>query len=457
MLLYLGPLYEPHPSLITCTAALAFQMKIEKYLIKVDPALRGVLVFDVLMTLALMIGYITIPWWIIQKGNAQDLAIYGVITAIATFFLSPLMAPLCERYAKRKQLLQGTAALAFSGLCLIAITGNYNLWLVTSAGLLAVLANAFIDGASVTITPELIPAAQLPDALQLRKRASSLGRLLGPIVGGGLLAAAGTIATLWVYLGLVIIALFSASQIPASINTIARPHVKNGVELWWFEFRAGMKAKWAVPLERGWTLVNFLVWIFIGPAFVLFIPLKIHSLGLSAAWLGACEASISIGMLLGSFNISTFLVNRFGRYRVRVCAAVSEGLILACVGLTQEPWLLIVAFACAGFANTLMVLVGSTHRTLAIPKEFRLRISSVNKMSTQMASAIGPALAGIALLHWQLPTVYTAFSLVAAAMACCFVLIPRSKEFFELDHAQVNDWYRKEYPSGFETPLIKGA
>ncbi len=426
------------------------KIKIDKYLMKVNPALRGVLVFDVLMTLALMIGYITIPWWIIQKGNAQDLAIYGVVTAIATFLFQPLMAPLCERYAKRKQLVQGTVALAFSCLlfCLIATADRYELWLVTTAGLVAVLANAFIDGASVTITPELMPAAQLPDALQLRKRASSLGRLLGPIVGGGLLAVAGTIVTLWVYLGLVIIALFSVSQIPSSINT----HVyrdKNGIQLWWFEFRAGMKAKWTVPLERGWTLVNFLVWIFIGPAFVLFIPLKIHSLGLSAAWLGACEASISIGMLLGSFNLSSLLVDRFGRYRVRVFAAVSEGLILAFVGLSHEPWALIVAFILAGFANTLMVLVGATHRALAIPKEFRLRISSVNKMSSQVASAIGPALAGIALLHWQLPTVYTAFSLIAAVLACCFVFIPRSKEFFELNHEQVNDWYQKEYPSGF--------
>jgi hypothetical protein len=39
-----------------------------------------------------------------------------------------------------------------------------------------------------------------------------------------------------------------------------------------------------------------------------------------------------------------------------------------------------------------------------------------------------------------------------AAMACCFVLMPRSKAFFKLDHECVNDWYQKEYPAGFETP-----
>ncbi|WP_293935949.1 MFS transporter [Iodobacter sp.] len=434
------------------------QLKIGHFLIRVDAALRGVLVFDVLMTLALMISYITIPWWIIQKGTAQDLAIYGGITAMAIFFFQPLMAPICERYAKQKQLVQGTIALAFSALlfCLIATFDRYNFWLIITAGLVAVVANAFIDSAATTITPELIPTAQLAHALQLRKRASSTGRFLGPIVGGGLLATAGITATLWAYLGLVIIAILSACNIPSTIKTRVATN-KKGIELWWIELQGGIKAKWAVPLERGWTLVNFLVWIFIGPAFNLFVPLKVHSLGLSAAWLGACEASISIGMLLGSFNLATFLINRFGRYRVRIFAAISEGLILACVALCNQPYLLIMAFMCAGLANTLMVLVGSTHRALAIPKEFRIRISSVNKMSTQIASTIGPALAGIALLHWPLPTVYMAFSLIAALCAAGFILIPRSKEFFSLDHEQVNDWYRKEYPSGFKTHYAEAS
>jgi hypothetical protein len=92
------------------------------------------------------------------------------------------------------------------------------------------------------------------------------------------------------------------------------------------------RPKWIVPLERGWTLVNFLVWIFQGPAVGMLIPLKVQSLGLSGLWLGVCEAALSIGLLLGSFRGSDALVSRFGRFNVRVGAAMCEGLALAASG-----------------------------------------------------------------------------------------------------------------------------
>lgn len=410
------------------------------------------LVGEVLTTLAQMIGLIAIPWWITQKGGAQDLVTYGIAVAIVTFVSQPLVAPFSERYVKRTQLIWGVAATAITGMLFgaVAAIDGYNYRIITVVSLVAVAANAFVSGASAAITPELVPPAELPEALALRKRAASAGRLIGPLVGGGLLACAGTTATFCVYFGLLTLSALILCRLPRPIAKETRA-ATGGTVRWWGEFQAGMKAKWAVPLERGWTLINFLVWIFIGPAFNLFVPLKITSLGLSSTWMGACEASISVGMLLGSFGISSELVRRFGRYPVRVCAAVSEGVILSVAGIAHEPWLLILVFGCAGFANTIMVLVGSTHRTLAIPKEFRVRMTSVNGMSTQVASALGPALAGMALAHWPLPQVYAGFCLLASLMAVGFVLIPRSREFFELDHDQVVDWYRREYPEGFDS------
>jgi MFS family permease len=421
----------------------------------IHPALRAMLVGEVLTTLAQMISLIAIPWWVTKQGGAHDLVSYGIAIAAVTFISQPLVAPFSERYAKRTQLIFGIAATAITGMLFAAVAtiDGYNFRVVVIVSLAAVVANAFVSGASAAITPELVPPAELPKALALRKRAASAGRLVGPLVGGALLASVGTAATFWAYFGLLALSTFILRMLPRPTSEERRA-ATGGTAPWWSEFQAGMKAKWAVPIERGWTLVNFLVWIFIGPAFNLFVPLKISALGLSSTWMGACEASISVGMLLGSFGISSYLVHRFGRYPVRVCAAVSEGIILSVVGIAHQPWLLILAFGCAGFANTIMVLVGSTHRTLAIPKEFRVRMTSVNAMSTQVASALGPALAGIALARWPLPDVYSSFCLLASLMAVGFVLIPRSREFFELDHDQVVDWYRREYPGGFDTPGV---
>lgn len=415
-----------------------------------EPALRSLLIADVFSLTAQMLGYLTVPWWIAKQGGAHDLARYGVVMAVALILCLPLLSPLGERYAKRTQMVRGLFVLAGAALlfALLASFGGYDLRPIIGVGLLGVLASAFVDPASASVAPELVSADRLPEAMRLRKTAQSAGRLLGPLLGGAVLAGAGVAATLWLGSAMLLVASLAASRLP---QTPMLTPAGRGMRRWYADLRAGLRAKWSVPLERGWTLVNFLVWIFVGPAFSLFAPLKVQSLGLSGAWLGACEAGLSIGMLLGGLLGTDLLVQWLGRYRLRIIAAVTEGLCLALIGYTQNPMLLVAAFVIVGYANTNAVLVGATHRALAVPQEFRVRMAAVNVMSTQVANALGPTLAGLALLHWSFTTVATGFGLIAAVLACGFMLIPRSREFFGLNHDEVKDWYRLQYPQGFRS------
>lgn len=71
--------------------------------------LSTLLFSDLLTVLADMVGYITLPWWIVHQGGAHELAIYSVTIAIATIFAMPLLSPLGDRYAKRLQIVGGYA------------------------------------------------------------------------------------------------------------------------------------------------------------------------------------------------------------------------------------------------------------------------------------------------------------------------------------------------------------
>jgi len=44
-----------------------------------------------------------------------------------------------------------------------------------------------------------------------------------------------------------------------------------------------------------------------------------------------------------------------------------------------------------------MGLVGATHRSLAIPQNFRVRILAASNMTTLIAGILGPMIAGVAL------------------------------------------------------------
>ena len=220
--------------------------------------------------------------------------------------------------------------------------------------------------------------------------------------------------------------------------------------MWWSDLRGGLAAKWQVPMERGWTMVNFAVWIFQGPAVGLLIPIKVHSLGLPGHWLGLGLGALSLGVLLGSLFGARMLVDRFGRYRVRVGLGFLEGIALAIVGWVGSPSVMLLGLTIAGFCNASMALVGATHRALAIPRDYRVRMFAAGSMSTQVAGAVGPALVGMALASYSVTWVYTVWGLLMAACVLGFLAVPRLKEFLTLEHDEIADWYRLQYPATFK-------
>ena len=437
---------------------------------------RSLLAVEATMVGAHMVGHVALPWWVAHEGGAGDLLTYGVVLAGATLLAMPAVAPLAERASKRRQIALGLAlrTLAAVSAAVLATLGHYSLPLLLLAGLAAVLADACVLPASNNVAAELVPARLLPQALSLQRAAQSLGRIVGPLMAGLTLAVAGTAAALWLNATLLLVATLAARGMaradgadPARHMATAAPAAApehaghaapnaappaHAAARWWHELRAGLAAKWAIPLERGWTAVNFFVWIFLGPAIGLLLPLKLQSLGLSGAWLGACETALSLGMLAGALWGAELLSTRFGRYRARVGAAIAEGLLLAVAGATAQPLGLVLLFALAGFANATLVIVGQTHRLLATPVHYRMRFSAVNMSCTQIAAMLGPALAGAALLHWPLGTVYSAFGLAVALGASCWLWVPRAREFFALEHAEVAQWYAREYPAQFGGP-----
>jgi MFS family permease len=404
---------------------------------------------DTLTLLSMMVGQVALPWWIAHEGGARDLALYSVTTAIVTFVAMPLLSPFGDRYQKRSLIMVGLLAYALDAVAVatLASAHRYQIHLIILLETGGVIANSLIMPAMSSIATELVRADKLTGALGLQKSAQSAGRLIGPVLSGAALAMFNTATALWLHAALLLLSVFWAARIPLlSMENKAKPQPDVH---WLRELLAGFRANWAIPLERGWLSVNFAAWLFAAPAIGMLVPLKIKRLGLSGAWLGACEASLSLGMLLGAVGCSGWVIARCGRFLTRVGGGVVMGLGLAMVGLSSYPYLLVLAFCLCGIANSCIVLVGMTHRMLARPDAFRSRMTAASISVTQIAGSAGPALAGMALLHFSLDTVYCSFGVLSALCACLFFTIPGFRAFMTLDHDAVNNWYGRNFPNAF--------
>ncbi|WP_349743615.1 MFS transporter [Roseateles cavernae] len=411
------------------------------------PPFRALLCSELLSWLALMVGAVAAPWWIAGQGGARDLAIYGFSAATLAVIVMPVLSPLGDRLAKRRLIMLGLVLYALVALLLASLVSldHYHLGWVLLAALLSALASGLLMPTLMTVAADLVETPQLPDALSLQRSAQSLGRVLGPALGGSLLAWS-TGAALWLQAGL----LFSAVLLARRLPQRAPPaRAGRGMSAWRDDLRQGLRASWTMPLERGWTLVNFVGMLFMFPAFTMLVPLKIKALGLSGAWLGAAETGLSLGMLVGALGGSAWVARRIGRYATRVGATAAQGLGLALAGWTGQGEVLVLALFLVGLANSCGVLVGQTHRMLAIPEHFRARLSSVGMMTMNIAAAAGPALAGLALLKLEVATVYFLFGLLSAASALGYLFVPDFKTLLTLDHEQVKDWYAHRHPELF--------
>ena len=377
----------------------------------------------------------------------MDLARYGAVTAVAALVATPLLSPWGDRVPKRRLIRLAKACLAIDalGLALLAQSGVYSLALLCLCSVLSIAANAALWPAQASILPELVPPASLPEAIRLRRGAQALGGLLGPGLAGAALALADLRWTMLLNLSLFMLSAGVAWRIGPPPFQPQRAAGRG----WRADLLDGLRAKWCVTLDRWWTLAGALMMVCLLPAMGMLVPLRVQSLGLSAAWFGACGAALSAGVLMGVAVVAPGLIAWRGRVGALVLALVGCTAAVAGIGLCRWPPGLLLLFAMLGLGMSVTQLVGQTHRMLAIPEAFRSRMAAAHLTTAHLAAALAPALAGSLLLHAPVQTVYLLLAGGFAGAGLLLLRVPGLGPFLRLDHDAVRGWYGRRYPQAF--------
>jgi MFS family permease len=150
------------------------------------------------------------------SGRPLDLGLIGFANTLPTLLFALPAGVLVERWDKRKSVIffQFVMSIQAFGLAFLAFTNQLEIW--------HILALAFIYGTAVSIEVtarqamliELAGKEALPSAIALQTTAFNLGRVIGPLVAAGLIAASGSEGIVFLVNGIsyvfVIIGLFFA-------------------------------------------------------------------------------------------------------------------------------------------------------------------------------------------------------------------------------------------------------
>jgi MFS family permease len=332
--------------------------------------------------------------WLVYRltGSALLLGIVGFCGQIPTLFLAPVAGVFVDRWDRHRVLVvtQALSALQSLGLAVLALTGAITVAQVLALQIVQGVINAFDTPARQAFVVSMIEdRADLPNAIALNSSMVNASRILGPSIGGVLIAAVGEG---WCFLAdavsyLAVIASLLAMRVPPRVRTVPLTRVMD-------ELRTGFEYVTGFAPIRTALLLLALVSTMGMPYTVLMPAVTAKLLHGGPHTLGLLMTASGSGALAGAIYLATRR-SVVGLGRVIALAAALFGTGLIAFGLSRTLWvsLLVLPIVGAGF----MISLAATNTIVQTITEEHLRgrVMAFYTMAFLGTAPLGSLLAGV--------------------------------------------------------------
>jgi MFS family permease len=307
-----------------------------------------------------------------QTHSALLVGLLGAVELIPLVAASLLGGAVADRVDRRTLLLldQVGLVLTAAALALAAWLGHPPLVVVYALAALLAGFTALQSVASTAIVPGLVAPEQLRSALALNYGLSTLTMVVGPALGGILIAGAGLP---WAY---AVDALSCAAMVLAMVAMTPQPPTYAGPhERLRRSIAEGLRYVRGNQALLGSFAIDLVAMIF-GMPRALFAVLSVSVYHAGAAGAGALYSSVAFGATVAAMTTGWLHgVNRLGR--VVVAAVIAWGVAVALAGLAGSLWVAAALFALAGAADSISAVCRSTINQTVTPDHMRGRMSAV--------------------------------------------------------------------------------
>ena len=333
--------------------------------------------------------------WLVYRltGSALLLGVVGFCGQIPTLVLSPVAGVLVDRHDRHRILVvtQVLSMLQSLGLALLALPGIITVGEILFLQVVQGVINAFDTPARQSFIVDMIEdRSDLPNAIALNSSMVNGSRIIGPSIGGVIIAAVGEgwcfmiDAISYVAVIVSLVAMSVAKKPPREQKTRV-------IE----DLRAGFTyVSRSVPM-RSALLLLALVSTMGMPYTVLMPAIASRVLHGGAHTLGFLMTASGLGALAGALYLAS-RSSVLGLGRAIVLATIAFGVGLVCFSLSRSVWLSLLLLPIVG--GGMMVQTASTNTILQtiVEERMRGRVMSFYTMAFLGTAPLGSLLAGIA-------------------------------------------------------------
>jgi MFS family permease len=355
-----------------------------------------------------------------RTGQASWVVLVAAGAFLPIGLLSPIGGALADRLPRRPVIAAGNvAAGVIAAVIAILVAGGHDspyalLALVTLQGAVSALIGPFTQA----ILPDLVPRSEFLAASTLNNAQFNAGRIVGPALAGGTIAAVGYPATFVAnalsFLAVVVAVMFvRLSRPPGGTGSVLK-------SVW-----AGFAAARAEPSCRA-AIIAIGVVAFVAAPFIALVPAMAFRLthggpAAVAAATAALTTAQGAGAVAGALVLPP-LAARFGRGRLLLWNVALLPVVLAGYGAAPSLWSGVAALFGVGLVYMGVLSGLSTTVQLHAPQEYRGRVLSCFLVALGVAYPVGALLQGPVAdaigASWT-----TIGAALALALACALVVL----------------------------------
>lgn len=350
--------------------------------------------------------------WLVYRltGSAFLLGVVGFWGQIPTLILSPFAGVFVDRMDRRSMLVwtQVLSAAQSAALAVLALSGLITVQWIIILQIAQGVINAFDTPARQSFVVQMVDdPSDLPNAIALNSTMVNASRIIGPSVGGLIIAAVGegwcfaidAISYIAVIMSLL------AMRVPATTRRGVSGALID-------ELRTGFQYVSRFPPVRT-ALVLLAIVSAMGMPYTTLMPvLATNVFHGGAHTLGFLMTASGLGAVAGALYLAS-RPNVLGLGRVMVVATTCFGLGLILFGIARSFWLAMLILPVVGAG--MMIEMASTNTVLQTITEesLRGRVMAFYTMAFLGTAPLGSLLAGIAANH-----IGASATIVAGGVAC---------------------------------------
>lgn len=358
--------------------------------------------------------------WLVYKMTGSKVAMGSIWVAfmLPNMIIQMFAGPYLDRWDRKKVMIfsewfRATAFLVPAILYPMHVLETWHLYLVSIA---IGIAQPLFYPSSMAYVADILPKDKLMKGNSLLEGTGQIMMLLGPTLGGALIAAFDIEIVL-----MILIVSLGLSGILLMMNPSSKAKQVEKKESWFVSFKGGLQFYRVYPVLFWVGIMMMIINFSTGAAQPMFLPFITDNLHGSAFQYGLFSSAFSFGMVSGSLLTGT-LKEPKNRKFVMLGSLFMGGVLFLALGWTTFYWLaLIIAYAQGLFA----IMFNINNTTLyqqRVPDHLRGRVFSVRVFLAQAGTPFGAAIGSFIAESYSISALFISLgSLIVLTTVVCWL------------------------------------